>query len=372
VTEVKHLTGKSLEWIPKSRNITRLSMAVVFGVLCGVVGLVPCVAADDARVTMIHPPEYGFFSKQVAYEGIPIKAHADVSDAALIEARQRLARMLAHIPVVVQNLVDVEAEMHVIGKNQQTSDLPYLRHRKGKPYESHGKSVESIDQRTRGVGGILASCGEENLLKLPSDRYTDHRDICTHEFAHTVLGYGLSPNVQEMVRRQFKKSTGAGLWKTAYASTNDDEFFAELSMWYFGSRGDFGQIKPEPRTGRAWLRSYDPEAYDLLNRIYSGRVPVERITWQRIAPLPATDEAKLRSLSSQEPTALLLVNRTSTDYSLFWLDFEGKRKPYGILHAGEKLVEHTFATHPWLVARPDGRTVGIYVPGRLHAKAVLK
>jgi hypothetical protein len=63
VTEVKHLTGKSLEWIPKSRNITRLSMAVVFGVLCGVVGLVPCVAADDARVTMIHPPEYGFFSK---------------------------------------------------------------------------------------------------------------------------------------------------------------------------------------------------------------------------------------------------------------------------------------------------------------------
>jgi hypothetical protein len=48
--------------------------------------------------------------------------------------------------------------MHVIGKNQQTSDLPYLRHWKGKPYETHGKISESIDGRTRGIGGVLASC----------------------------------------------------------------------------------------------------------------------------------------------------------------------------------------------------------------------
>jgi hypothetical protein len=347
-------------------------LAVVFSILCSFTILVRPVAAEEPGVTPIRPPENGFFSKQVVYKGIPIKAHQDVSDAALLEARQRLGRMLAHATVVVDNLMGVEAGMHVIGKDQQTSDLPYLRHRKGKPYEAHGKMSESIDQRTRGIGGVLASCGEENLLKLPSDRYTDHRDICTHEFAHTLFGYGLSANVREMIRQQFKKSTRAGLWKTAYASTNEDEFFAELTMWYFDSRGDFGQITPTPQEGRAWLRRYDPEAFDLLDKIYSGRVPIERITWQKIAALPAKDETRLRSLASKEPTALLLVNRTSTDYSLFWLDFEGKRKPYGILHAGENLVEHTFATHPWLVARPDGQAVGIYVPGKLHAKAVLK
>jgi hypothetical protein len=110
----------------------------------------------------------------------------------------------------------------------------------------------------------------------------------------------------------------------------------------------------------------------LLDGIYSGRIPTQRVTWQTIAPLPAKDEGRLRSLSSKEPTSLLLVNRSSSDYSLFWLDFDGKRKPYGILHAGENLVENTFATHPWLVAKPDGQAVGIYVPGKLPVKAVLK
>jgi von Hippel-Lindau disease tumor suppressor protein len=354
------------------KNDKRLWFATVLGLLFGFMALAPCAAGENAKVVPIHPPELGFFSKQVVYEGIPIKAHQDVSDAALLEARRRIARMLAHIPVVVQNLVDVDAQMHVIGKDQLTSDLPYLRHWKGKSYEAHGKTFESIDQRTRGIGGVLASCGEENLLKLPADRFTDHRDICTHEFAHTVFGYGLSPNVQQTIREQFKKSTGEGLWKTAYASTNADEFFAELSMWYFDSRGDYGQIVPAPQEGRAWLRKYDPGAFDVLDTIYSGRATVERITWQELAALPAKDETSLRSLNAEEPTMFLLVNRTSTDYALFWLDYEGKRRPYGMLHAGENQGQNTFATHPWLVATPDGQAVGIYVPGKLHAKAVLK
>jgi hypothetical protein len=349
----------------------RFPILLAIGILCGGVFCRAGDAADQGRVVAIRPPEYGFFSKQVSCQGIPIKAHRDVSDAALIEARRRLARMLAHVPVVVANLTDVAAELHVIGKDQQTSDLPYLRHWKGKPYETYGQTSESIDQRTRGVGGVLASCGEENLLKLPSDRYTDHRDICTHEFAHTVMNYGLSPNVRELVRRQYEKSMAAGLWRTAYAATNPDEFFAELSMWYFGSRGDFGQISPQPEAGRAWLRHYDPAAFELLDRIYSGRSPVERIAWQTAAPLPGNDEGKQRSLASTEPTRLLLVNRSPTDYGLFWLDFAGKRKPYGLLHAGENRVQDTFAGHAWLVAKPDGKAVGIYVPGKVNVKAVV-
>jgi hypothetical protein len=145
------------------------------------------IAAAEPNVTLIAPPQFGFFSKQVVCKGIPIKAHADVDDAALFEARRRMGRMLEHVPNVVANLVDIGAELHIIGKNKMTSDLPYLRHWKGKPFETYGKTFQSIDARTRGVGGLLASCGEENLLKLQSDRYRDHRDICTHEFAHTVL-----------------------------------------------------------------------------------------------------------------------------------------------------------------------------------------
>jgi len=46
------------------------------------------------------------------------------------------------------------------------------------------------DPRTRGLGGLLTSCGEENLLGLEKDRYRG-RDICVHEFAHNILGYGV-------------------------------------------------------------------------------------------------------------------------------------------------------------------------------------
>jgi VHL beta domain len=327
--------------------------------------------AAEPAITILNPPDRGFFSKQTVVEGIPIKAHADVDDAALLEARRRIGRVLEHVPAVVANLVDVGAELHVIGRNQVTSDLPYLRHWKGKPFETYGKTFESIDSRTRGVGGLMASCGEENLLKLPSDRYRDHRDICTHEFGHTLLAYGLSPDVREIVRKQFTKSTEAGLWKTAYAATNDDEFFAELSMWYFDSRGDFGRISPKPQAGREWFRKYDPGAFAVLDGIYSGRTKVARIVWDKLVPQSLADEHKLRALSSAHATVVVFDNRTPADLSLFFLDFGGKRKPYGTIHAGSRIAWKTFATHPWVLVRPDGRTAAIFVATKNDCRAVV-
>src|SRR5262249_14657843 len=159
------------------------------------------------------------------YQGIPIKAHAVVADAALIAAHERLSRMLERCPRVLENLVTSGAELHIIGKDQQTSDLPENRHLKDKPFDGN----LTVDQRARGLGGLAASCGEENLLKLPGDRYAG-RDICVHEFAHTIRSYGLSPLVRRRIERQYKESLAKGLWKDSYAAKNDDEFFAELSM----------------------------------------------------------------------------------------------------------------------------------------------
>ena len=143
-------------------------------------------------------------------------------------------------------------------------------------------------------------------------------------------------------------------------------------MWYFGSRGDFGQLKPPPQLGRDWLKQYDPDAFALLDGIYSGQTKVARVVWQQIAPTPAGEEGKLRSLNSAQLTTLVLDNRTQKDYSLFWLDFDGKRKPYGTLHAGERIEEHTFATHPWLLAEAGGHVVAIYVAGKSPGRVVVR
>src|SRR5262249_28775151 len=201
-------------------------------------------AAGDGIVAL-DPPRRGFFSKRLEYEGIPILAHASVDDRALLAARDRLSTMLAHLPGVRRNLATLGAELHVIGKDQVTSDLPEHRHLKGKPFD--GKLT--VDERTRGLGGLLTSCGAENLLRLPGDRYAG-RDICVHEFAHSIQENGLSDDVRKSIRERFDASLGSGLWIGSYAATNEGEFFAELSMWYFGTRGDLGMTDPKPDPGR--------------------------------------------------------------------------------------------------------------------------
>jgi len=229
---------------------------------------------EKLGIKKIDPPESGFYGKALDYHGIPIKAPDVVSDVAMYEAWHRMDRQLRHNPMIVKNLVRAGAQLHIIGKNQVTSDLPEFRDERGKLIDDKGNT---IDTRTRGMGGLVSSCGEENLLQLPRDRYFG-RDICNHEFAHAIFGEGLSSNVRQEIIDTYNKAMAKGLWKPAYASTNFDEYFAELTMWYFGNHGDMVIPGTEVRPGPEWLKSYDPDAYALLDRIYQGKADVKEIT----------------------------------------------------------------------------------------------
>lgn len=227
------------------------------------------VNAPRPAITAIDPPESGFYAKRLDYAGIAIKAPTNVVDEALWAARDRLSMMLSNQPSVRAKLHSAGAELHIIGRDQVTTDLPEWRRDKGKPLaEYHGLTR---DQRTRGMGGLLTSCGEENLLKLEKDSYRG-RDICVHEFAHNVLDHGVSRTVREKVREQYRRSLARGLWVGSYAGSNLDEFFAELTMWYFGTHGDRSMKGTQPANGRDGLQAYDPEALALLDDLYSGRM----------------------------------------------------------------------------------------------------
>ena len=86
----------------------------------------------------------------------------------MYEAYRRLSMLLTNFvvkqPMLISNLVASGVELHIIGMHQVTSDLPEFRDLKGKPLPEYNGLT--IDQRTRGMGGRLTSCGEENLLKL--------------------------------------------------------------------------------------------------------------------------------------------------------------------------------------------------------------
>ena len=56
------------------------------------------------------------------------------------------------------------------------------------------------------------------------------------------------------------------------AATNDNEFFAEMSMWYFGTHGDLGMPAPKPAPGAAGLKAYDPVTFGMVDAFYTGKM----------------------------------------------------------------------------------------------------
>ncbi len=257
-----------------------VALALFLGIDAAVDLLGAGLAETQARPAIVHvePPEQGFFSKELDFHGIPIKAHQVVSDAALYAAYDRLSMMLSNLavkqPSLLSNLVAARVELHIIGREQATTDLPEWRQDKGKPLPEYNGLTR--DQRTRGMGGRLTSCGEENLLRLPEDRYHG-RDICAHEFAHAVRNQGLPAAVRARFDEQWRQSLAQGRWLKSYAGSNPDEFFAELTMWYFGTHGDLGMTGPKPDDGSAGLKKYDPEAFALLDAFYGGQIDVGKI-----------------------------------------------------------------------------------------------
>jgi len=273
------MNGKLNKPGKQATNIT-----FIFPLVLGLVATIPtCVAisghsapAPPASIRLLVPPEDDFFSKELFCNGIPIKSHQVVSDQALYLAYTRLQMMLAHLPTVTSNIVGAKVELHIIGKDQVTTDLPEWRQDKGKPLPEYNGLTR--DQRTRGMGGQLTSCGEENLLQLKKDRYFG-RDICVHEFSHVIRDYGMDEKTVARFDGQYRKSLQAGLWVNSYAGANPDEFFAELSMWYFGTHGDLNMKGAKPDNGPEGLRQYDRDAYQLFDDFYRGRIPVNQKTF---------------------------------------------------------------------------------------------
>ena len=249
---------------------------------------VPLLAQDSVPpaprplIILTDPPELGFFSKKLDFHGIPIKAHRVVADEAMYAAYDRLALLFTNLtsrqPAVISNLISAGAELHIIGRDQVTTDLPEWREDKGKPLAEYGGLTR--DQRTRGMGGVLTSCGEENLLRLTNDRYRG-RDICLHEFSHNIRNQAVPREVRTQFNEQYKRSLAAGLWHGSYAASNPDEYFAELTMWYFGTHGDLHFTGTKPETGREGLQKYDPDAYAQFDSFYNGRMPIKPIARPR-------------------------------------------------------------------------------------------
>ena len=366
-----------------------------------------------------------FFTKELLVHGIPIRAHKDVSDGALYVAADRISRMLRAQPEqVLTRLRRRRASIHIVGRRQQVSDLPEhraLRGRRGdyaseaindpRRMVAHGVWAEradnirgyrlpllsaeqlTVDERTRGLGGLQASVGEENLVSNDHDPKYAGRDIVTHEFAHTLMDYGLSQATRTAIEATYNHSViREGLWRRpdgspAYAATNAEEFFAELTMWYFGSHGEYVDTRRQlPSAGPAGLVWYDPHGFTLLGQIYGGThttlradgddaedaVPVRLLPLQEAVgdskrvSAEATDEAKAegKEPNVEEAHCIIEVSAGAHALDLAWIDGDGKERPWGGVEPNGRTVQRTFSGHTWQVAHRGGGSTARYVVGR--------
>lgn len=231
----------------------------------------PAQSDDQQAVELSSSAASGFFKKYVDCGGIAVRSSPAVADEALRLGCEKISLMLENMPNARNVLVRRRAELHIIGRNEQTSDLPEFQQQRGVLYVDNKGRLTTIDARTRGKGGLLSSCGEENILHLPGDRYGDGYDVCTHEFAHAIMDYGIGADQRQQIHDQYERSVSAGLWRNAYAATNAKEYWAELSMWYFGSHGGRRRDSETPAgNGPKALQGYDPQGFSLLQRIYGG------------------------------------------------------------------------------------------------------
>jgi hypothetical protein len=319
----------------------------------------PLVEKPDANVPPIialSPPQQDFYSKMIDFDGIYIKAPKEVSDEALREAYRRMSRQMAGQPNVHWNLKMAGSELHIIGRDQVTSDMPEYRRMKGRRMDGN----LTVDERTRGMGGLVASCGEENLMLLDKDRYRG-RDICVHEFGHNIFTSGIPASIRERIVKQYNDSQKNGHWLGDYAGTNPNEFFAELTMWYWGTRGELAMQGPKPEDGREGLKNYDPKAFALMDDFYTGRLAVPKSDIAELKPIEPEQESQLRSDKPGTDTSIRFLNRGNRPLDIFWLDADGKRQSSGKVPPYSRLSKSTQAGHAWLVADEQGKGLAIFV-----------
>lgn len=204
-----------------------------------------------------------YYNKAFEWKGIYVLANKQVPKEALARAAEIIFNALAMNPEIAANLAAEGCRFVIIPDGVGITRLP--------EYSNLDKSWDQY----RGLGGLYASAGEENLMNYPSDPYRGEESIALHEWMHSVHfeGIGGYDNATyKAIKQAYKNAKAEGLWNNTYAKTNFIEYFAETAQAYFDdnpNRAGTDGIHNSINT-RAELKVYDPVMYKVLKSIFGN------------------------------------------------------------------------------------------------------
>ena len=231
-----------------------------------------------STLTTLTPPPVAlgldpFYEKHTSAGGIPIAASSNVPDVVLIRARDTINQMLVLREDIQDELARVGLVIVIAGRTEVLTDIPGYRD----IYERFPDAEFDWNERHQGggiFGGTLSEptvVWEQNVGCYDDDLFP-YEDILIHEFAHTVLRYGIErltegQGFRQRLNQAYSDALDAGLWANTYARENADEYWAEGVQSWFGLNDIPGPIHNDVNT-RVELEDYDPTLAGLVGEVF--------------------------------------------------------------------------------------------------------
>lgn len=85
---------------------------------------------------------------------------------------------------------------------------------------------------------------------------------------------------------------------------------------------------------------------------------------QTVMSLQGTAATPLRSLNSENISAVTFISCTRRRVSIYWIDYQGNRVRYCVLNYSERFPITTYETHPWIFRDHDSDDVLVTSDGQ--------
>ncbi len=213
---------------------------------------------------ILHRPEAGTqrtfpaeYTQRREVDGLTVVGNSNVDSEAMDEAAATIEHFFRNNDLE-DGLAAEGAYVIVADSEQGVLDLPEFRCLDNPGTQDFYSHVCGVADR---ADYPVVTVNELDLLGKRSGPCAG-LNILYHEIGHLVQGWVL-PHVDYIdVRQFFQDARNAGKYRNDYASTNANEYFAEATQAYFLS------ADPAGNRDRDWLREYDPQIFELLDRTY--------------------------------------------------------------------------------------------------------